>query len=91
MEDVLKTLLEERYILAAVLAAVLIMLVTERGLSTSKRMLEWKERAERYEKEKREMELSARETATELERLGTILEVTNELIRAFLRQGRNYE
>ena len=79
MDDVVKTLLEERYLLAAFMGVILAMLVTGRGLATSSRLLEWKERAERYESEKGASEEALRANNTVLERMADALSEQNRI------------
>lgn len=85
MEEVVKALIEERYLLAALLAVFIGMLITGKGLVTSRHMIEWKERANRYEEEKHEAELALRENTLQLERLVTVLETTNEIYENMTR------
>lgn len=66
MDEIAKVLVSERMFTAAILAVILIMLITEKGLWTAARGREWKERCERLEREAAESMAANTELMAEL-------------------------
>lgn len=86
MEEVIKALLSQNYLVAATVAAVLAMLITERGLATSKRMLEWKERAQECEQERIKAQEALRANNATLERMADVLSEANRINQVLLQE-----
>jgi len=66
VEEIARALATERMFTAAILAVILFMLITEKGLWTAARGREWKERCERMEREAAESMAANTELMSEL-------------------------